>query len=343
MRILFVGAVNKGKSPKGGEEYKNQILVQKLCSLYSCKVIDTFNWKRKPLQLIQLMGLFIFSRFDAIVISASSRSVYQLLRVISKFSSNIHKAHYFVIGGFFPKAIKEGIYKKEPYGNLKSIVVEGDEMKDSLIASGIETQIHLVPNFKEFEIISGEQLREQGSVKFVFVGRISEPKGLELIFQAVENLKSIGFSKAFEVHCYGPLEDAYAERFNSQLNEQVQYRGYLDLMGDSKGSYAKLAEYHCMLFPTFWQGEGFPGVIIDAFIAGLPVIATDWNMNRELIQNGVNGFLLPEITAEALANCMEDILGNPDQLQQLSINARNEAGKYHIDKVWPQIQAIIEA
>ena len=30
-----------------------------------------------------------------------------------------------------------------------------------------------------------------------------------------------------------------------------------------------------MLFPTYWHGEGFPGIVIDAFVAGLLVVATD--------------------------------------------------------------------
>jgi glycosyltransferase involved in cell wall biosynthesis len=55
-------------------------------------------------------------------------------------------------------------------------------------------------------------------------------------------------------------------------------------------------------FLSYWKGEGFTGVIIDAFIAGVPVIATGWNMNTEIIEDGINGFVIPPNDTVSLAN-----------------------------------------
>ena len=46
-----------------------------------------------------------------------------------------------------------------------------------------------------------------------------------------------------------------------------------------------LKKYFALLFPTYFHGEGFAGCLIDAFFAGIPVIATDWLYNKDIINN----------------------------------------------------------
>lgn len=92
-----------------------------------------------------------------------------------------------------------------------------------------------------------------------------------------------------------------------------------------------------MLFPTFWKGEGFPGVIVDAFIAGLPVIATHWNMNVEIIQDGINGFIIPPNDINRLTEKMLWVVDNIHAMNIIRENNLEQAKEYHIDKVWPEL------
>ncbi len=96
-----------------------------------------------------------------------------------------------------------------------------------------------------------------------------------------------------------------------------------------------------MLFPTYWKGEGFPGVIIDAFVAGLPVIATDWNMNTEIIEDGVNGFIIEPKSSAALAEKMQYVMQSRGELEKIRQNNFTRAKDYHIDKIWPQIMELL--
>ena len=96
-----------------------------------------------------------------------------------------------------------------------------------------------------------------------------------------------------------------------------------------------------MLFPTYWKGEGFPGVIIDAFVAGLPVIATDWNMNTEIIEEGVNGFIIEPNSSNALADKMQYVMQNREELKRISENNLDRVKDYHVDKIWPQIMELL--
>ena len=48
-----------------------------------------------------------------------------------------------------------------------------------------------------------------------------------------------------------------------------------------------LKNYFALLFPTYYDGEGFAGTLIDAFSAGVPVIASDWKYNAEIVNEKV--------------------------------------------------------
>ena len=87
-----------------------------------------------------------------------------------------------------------------------------------------------------------------------------------------------------------------------------------------------------MLFPTYWYGEGFPGIVIDAYIAGVPLIASDWNMNTEVITEKT-GVIIPPKDEEALCIAMKNcILGRYD-LSAMKRNCLNEAKKYDNKKI----------
>ena len=54
-----------------------------------------------------------------------------------------------------------------------------------------------------------------------------------------------------------------------------------------------LKNYFALLFPTYYEGEGFAGTILDSLSAGVPIIASDWKYNAEIIKNGETGYLFP--------------------------------------------------
>ncbi len=332
-KLMFIGAINLGQQPRGGEEYKNQLLYSRLKTEYPNSIIvDTSRWTKNPLVILKLFYNLIFINKSNILLSTSSLSAYRFIVLLNFFKpSELTKINYLVVGGYFPEAIKNKRFNWNYYWNLKNIIVQGNLLKIKLVANSNLKNIIVIPNFKE--VIGGiELVNRDGSkqFKFVFIGRISQGKGIKEMIKASEILKLK--NKDFSVDFYGPVEDQF------QLNNSIlSYRGFLDIQGDPIKSYTKLSEYDCMLFPTYWMGEGFPGVIVDAFIAGLPVIASDWNMNSEVIEDGVNGFLIDPRNSDALAEKMIWVMENRDQLEKIRQNNLEKAKNYHIDAVWPKL------
>ena len=89
--------------------------------------------------------------------------------------------------------------------------------------------------------------------------------------------------------------------------------------------------YDAVLFPTYYEGEGFAGTIIDAMAAGVPVIASDWKYNTELISNGYNGVLFNTRNIEQLVEVLEDVYQNNSKWVSMKGNCLQEARKYTPD------------
>ena len=336
MRILFVGAVNRFAPPENGEEYKNQMMLGFMDPRFHVFVIDTKNWSREPITLIRLIIHMVLLPYDRIILSASSASVFRLLDTLRFFRGRLKKTTYFVIGGYFPKALADGKYKSRAYQSLRSIVVEGESMREQLLSSGIKAPIYVVPNFKTVNKCYGHSERfMEGVTKFIFVSRIAEQKGIDTIFEALSDPGLAARQGEFEVDFYGPIEKEYQDEFNSKLsrNNDCQYKGYLDFSNHPEASYETMATYHAMLFPTYWIGEGFPGAIIDAFICGIPVIGSDWNMNREVIEDGKTGRLVKVKDPKALADAMLDVMQNRSVWKDMSLACAQRALEFDTERV----------
>lgn len=337
-KLIFIGAINEFNSPDGGEEYKNQLILENLkMENVELQYFDTKRWKTSPILLIRMFSTLLFSHYTSLIISASSVSTYQLLRVIYYLKPGIlNKTTYLVIGGYFPKGIRSKRFNNNIYNRLKGIVLEGEILKNQLKDFIELTKMKVVPNFKKFHNFDLSESRKYNSVKFVFIGRINDAKGVNLINEATQIILKLNPAMVFEVDYYGPEEQIfnYAENNN--------YKGYLDFNNNSKAVYTLLNAYDCLLFPTYWHGEGFPGVIIDAFIAGLPIIASDWNMNSEIVKDGINGFIIPPKDVDSLAEKMIWIMEHREEARRIGDYNKSIAHHYHIDTVWGDLMSIIQ-
>ena len=84
-RLVFIGPVNSGMPPKGGDEYKNQLAVQQLQRFYSLKMIDTVGWKKNPFLIVNVLySLLLNQSYNKFIISASTISALRLIKIAQK-------------------------------------------------------------------------------------------------------------------------------------------------------------------------------------------------------------------------------------------------------------------
>jgi glycosyltransferase involved in cell wall biosynthesis len=152
-----------------------------------------------------------------------------------------------------------------------------------------------------------------------------------MIVESAQWLNEHGYHDKFSVDFYGPIDADYSE-FEPSIKgiDNVNYKGFLIL---DKAGYDTLSQYSMMLFPTFWSGEGFPGIVIDAFTAGLPVLASDWNFNSDLIEDGVTGMIIPHQNQQALTEAMRQVIDGKVDLKSMAEISWHKAMDYDDRKV----------
>lgn len=331
--IILIGPCGGGGVPKNGASAKNYHLVRYLREKHlHVTTVDTENWKKNPFILFSLLLHLLFSPRATFILAANSMSSYKVIRLFCLMPRRMHLV-YWAIGGCVADWMKEGRVEKKPYSAVDLFIVEGENMQRTLAEIGFRNAI-VVPNFKHIDYVpSGvSKPQERASLRFVFLSRIIPEKGCNTIINAVKLLNETHKDR-FTVDFWGPFESRYEKEFLDQIEtlDNVAYRGFLDLR-DQK-NYDVLAEYDAMLFPTYWPGEGFPGIVIDAFVAGLPVIATDWSQNADIIENGRTGVILKENSAEALHDAMLSFINDRAGIEEMRDNCLNMTRHYDIHNV----------
>lgn len=334
---IFIGGINLKNEAQGGEEAKNQQIIAYF-KRHDIKatIIDSHHWKRRIFSVVfQIISHTLFAKHKTIYLSLSYGSTNKLMQYFNAFGiSKKNKIYYFVIGGKFHKWLEDNPNEVKNFKTLTCIYPESVAMVQSLNASGLQN-VKQVPNFKIIPKVKIE--RNYKIIDFVFLSRILPSKGSEFILEAAKKLNNNGFLDKFSVSFYGnfdeELDKGYEAKFKSKIKAipNVSYKGFLKLSNPK--NYETLATYNAMLFPTFWKGEGYPGVLIDAFIAQLPVIASNWHHNKEIVQNNHNGLLIKAKNVNALTKAMQQLIVEKETLKQLEKGAIKSISTYDIEQV----------
>lgn len=325
--IIFIGGIGY-KNEFGGELTKNKMIVSYLKDEgYCLNLIDTHNAKQHPWKIFLLPYYLLLYPKSKLIISTSLENVLPLLKIFKIFRTK-RKIIYWGIGGSFPRRIKDGSINRKTLSVLNLIIVEGNSMKDTLTECGIDNVI-VCSNFKKIFYVP--KLIKPQIPRFVFFSRIQPEKGAQFILNTAKRLNENGYENKYVIDFYGVVSPDFIEIFNDELKSfhNVNYKGTLNL--NNKNGYDILSSYSAMLFPTIWPGEGFPGVIIDAYISGLPIIATDWNLNKELIIDGKTGFVVPIDNVEnGIYSVMLSIINKQINIEAMSDECQKQVKKYDV-------------
>ena len=90
----------------------------------------------------------------------------------------------------------------------------------------------------------------------------------------------------------GPYEDSL-DPISNETRQAIEEKDCIEAIGMKTGEdlLAYYAAADCFVLPSY--REGFPNTVLEAGAMGLPCIVTDINGSREIIQNGVNGMIVP--------------------------------------------------
>ena len=149
------------------------------------------------------------------------------------------------------------------------------------------------------------------------VGQLKERKGLNFLVEACRILKDRGIQFECRIVGEGPLRPALEAQIQQLgLNDQVKLYGALP----HEAVIEQYEQATVFTLPAI-QGadgdrDGIPNVILEALAMELPVVSTQHSGVPEVVEDGVNGLLVPPEDAQALADALEQLIHSPETRQQ---------------------------
>ena len=188
--------------------------------------------------------------------------------------------------------------------------------RDKFVEAGFPAgRIAVKPNFLHESRPPDLSLARNGAL---FVGRISEEKGIRTLLGAFRLL-----DMPLRVAGDGPMMDWLA----ANAGPNVTLLGVLDAQEVKK----EMVRAECLIFPSEWY-EGFPMTLVEAFAAGLPVIASRLGGMTEIIQDGETGLLFSPGDPQDLASKITALRQAPDVRRKISSACRRRfLSKYGSD------------
>jgi glycosyltransferase involved in cell wall biosynthesis len=171
-----------------------------------------------------------------------------------------------------------------------------------------------------------EKQNGQRKLKLLYVGQLTQAKGLSYMFDAVERMKD-----HVELTVVGRPTPAKCDALNRAM---AQHRWIESLPHSSVLD--EMRAHDVFLFPSL--SEGFGLVILEAMSQGTPVIATVNTAAPEVITHGVDGFVVPIRSSDAIVEALERLLVEPGLLRSMRMAAWETAGR----RTWAQFRQGIQ-
>jgi glycosyltransferase involved in cell wall biosynthesis len=170
-----------------------------------------------------------------------------------------------------------------------------------------------------------------GGEAALFVGRLSEEKGLGVLLRA---WKLLGGTPALRIVGDGPLREGVQQ--SCKENPGIEWLGWKS----AEGVASLMRTARLLIVPSI-SYEAFGRTVIEGFAAGLPVIASDLGSLAELVDHGRTGLRFRPGDAEDLAAKIDWALSHPTELARMRREARAEyEAKYTAELNYPMLMDI---
>ena len=176
---------------------------------------------------------------------------------------------------------------------------------------------HLVFSRYGLDLTTPSEIRPHESeqpFRIGYIGQIASHKGIHLLVEAFKALH--GKNKKIELDIYGGLDKQldYVQKVKKMANgdSRIYFHGKFD----NSQVVQILAGFDVLVVPSIWHEIG-PLTIMEAFLAGTPVICSPIGNMRDLVQDGVNGLQFQTGDAVDLAEKLQSLVDSPEYIKKL--------------------------
>ena len=201
----------------------------------------------------------------------------------------------------------------------KKVFFQNTENRDFMLEHNIvKSNYDLLPgsgvNLSRFKVL---EYPSEDTIEFAFISRIMKEKGIDQYLDAAKQIREKYPNTAF--HVCGFCEQDYENTLKNLHN-----RGIIIYHGMVRDVREILKNIHCTVHPTYYP-EGISNVLLESSACARPIITTDRAGCREVIDNGVNGFVVRKKDSADLIEKLKKFIALPwEEKRQMGINGRKK-------------------
>lgn len=315
----IIGRFGLGKNLLNGQTVKTKMIANALYSALgdnNLLLSDTYGGAKALLRLPSQCVRAVWQCKNVIILPANKgiRIIAPFLFLLNIFFKR--KLHYVVIGAWLANFLKTKPFLSWCLKGFDCIYSETTIMKQQLEKQGFKNVV-LMPNFKKLPILQEVESHdsEASQCRLCTFSRVMAEKGIDTAVAAVCSANTQLNRTTYCLDIYGQV-DIHQERWFAELQktfpEYIRYCG--DIPFDQSTSI--LCKYDALLFPTKYYTEGIPGTIIDAYAAGLPVIASKWENCADIIDDET-GFVYDFDDPKGLEKVLWDLAQDKSMLTKM--------------------------
>jgi glycosyltransferase involved in cell wall biosynthesis len=160
---------------------------------------------------------------------------------------------------------------------------------------------------------------KKGKLKFLYMGRIEETKGVNLLLNVFNGLNQVKLYLAGRIHDSTIAKNIEANHYSSNIN-------FLGFVNPKE----IIPKVDIVIVPSIWH-EPLPRAVLEAYTYDKPVLGSNRGGIPESIKDGVTGFLFDPNNEEELKNIIFRLLDQPEQLSTIVDNIHNHILEYDIN------------
>ncbi|RME59169.1 glycosyltransferase family 1 protein [Candidatus Parcubacteria bacterium] len=221
-----------------------------------------------------------------------------------------------------------------------AVVAVSSEVEQELLSYNFPHQrIVRIPNGVDTAYFRPRSSRERGrKTRFILIGRRHPQKGVDVALSAAKILRDRGLASRFQINFYGADYPEYDYRI---MANAVGVASFVHFAPHQQDMLSVYQDADCFLLPS--RGEGLSNALLEAMAMELPVVATAVSGTIDVVDDSVDGLLIPPDSPEALADAMQMIMENPRLASELGKMARKKVERhYSLESVARQYSDLYE-